>query len=907
MRPQSALRRLRSVGWPCIMAGTALHLTAMTPAHAQSAPAPVATAESGSTRVATSGAMEAGNSGSGSSINGQDSLQVLLQTVTVEAARIVTRAQAIEAKKKAPNIIEVQPLSEMRKLPDVNLAEALQRVPGVSLETDSGEGRFVEIRGIDPDLNATDYSGVPLPASNASSPFGGSRAVALDTFPMGIVSGVQVVKTNEPDMDAESLGGTVDLLPRTGAEHRGRPFLDLDLGGGYEPLRGTPVIHAAATAGGSINADARTMSAVLTMVYHDDQRGIDDVEESYSDQQNAGVPDKLLSNLQLRWYKYHRRRYGAAANFDAKLDEATSLYLRLLYSGYLEQANKHFLILDGLDSGTPCSPQPECVEIPGNPAEFSSPATDLQQRTTDSLERIQNSLAILGGHSTLPGFRLDYRASYVLGTDTFSHGYNSRWDDPNDVGVAYDNSSNANFPTFRTLDGTNPADPSNYSLTEIDGSQSYDHDREWGGAFDLTLPLDDGATDQIKLGVAMRGRHKTHLEHDPVWQPNVALGLAPYVGGAPQVYYDDHYDIGPPISLPGVRQLIGDGSLTTYSDDAATDASVDTDDDESVYAGYGQYTATFGRLGLLTGVRVEKTSATYRGNAYNADDDIDTPASARSSYTNVFPTLQLRDQLAPDLFGRLAYSTAIARPGFNQITPGANVSVSGASVTVGNPNLKPTTGQSLDLTLGYYPGQGRIAEMDVFGKKFNNFILLSQQLVPSYDFPGLIGTPTVVDSYSNGPAHVYGMEVQVRQQFLSLPAPLDGFGFDTNVTVVHSHAQIHPGISGPLPSTAELTSNLALFYQRDPIEVRLAADYVGQNLFGFGPDLTNAYDDYSSPRLTLDLGSSYSISRSVQVYFDAKNLLDTPLKFTEGTSESRPIQREFYDMTLLAGVRASFD
>src|SRR6202044_829630 len=109
-----------------------------------------------------------------------------LETVKIQASRIVTRTQAIEAKEKALNIIEVQPLSEMQKLPDANLAEALQRVPGVSLETDTGEGRFLEIRGMDPDLNATDYAGVPLPASNPSSPFGGARAVALDTFPMGI-------------------------------------------------------------------------------------------------------------------------------------------------------------------------------------------------------------------------------------------------------------------------------------------------------------------------------------------------------------------------------------------------------------------------------------------------------------------------------------------------------------------------------------------------------------------------------------------------------------------------------------------------------------------------------------------------------------------------------------------------
>lgn len=896
------LRYARGPVWAapsfCALAGAAICMASIPQARAQSIPGP-------STSSAAASASDV-----------PDSTQSVekLETVKIQASRIVTRTQAIEAKEQALNIIEVQPLSEMQKLPDANLAEALQRVPGVSLETDTGEGRFVEIRGMDPDLNATDYAGVPLPASNPSSPFGGARAVALDTFPMGIVSGVQVVETNEPDMDAESLGGTVDLLPVSGAEHGGRRFLDLDFGGGYEPLRGTPVINGEATAGGSLDggdgfdglfSGPEALSVALTAVYHDDERGIDDVEESYSDQQSAGVPGKLLSDMEFRWYKYHRRRYGTAANIDGKVDSNNSVYLRLLYSGYLEQATKHYLVLDGLDSATPCTPQPSCVQAPSNPAEFYSPDTDVQQDSTDSLERIQNSLAILGGRTVLPSFSLDYHVSYVLGTDTVSHSYGSQWDDPNPVPVAYNNNTNADFPTFQTLDGTNPTDPSIYTLTQITGGQSYDRDREYGGALDLTIPMGSTPVDALKFGLMARLRHKTHLEHDPYWNPVGTIGLAPYATGPSQIYYENNYDIGPSISLPDVQQLADNSNLTTYEDDAAADASLSTDDDENVYAGYGQYTATFGKFGLLTGVRVEKTQATYRGNIYNSDDDTNAPATTSNSYTNAFPTLQLRYQFLPVLLGRLAFSTAIARPGFDQITPGANVSVSGTSVTIGNPKLKPTTGQNLDLTFGYYPGHGQIAELDLFGKKYDNFILLSQQSLPSYNFPGLVGVPTLVDSYSNGPAHVYGLEAQYQQQLLWLPAPLDGFGVNANTTVVHSEAQIHPGIRGPLPSTAELTWNLALFYERDPLELRLAADYVGQNLFGFGPDLTNEFDDYSSPRLTLDFGSSYAITHAVQFYFDAKNLLNTPLKFTEGTSESRPIQREYYDVTLLAGVRAS--
>jgi TonB-dependent receptor len=222
---------------------------------------------------------------------------------------------------------------------------------------------------------------------------------------------------------------------------------------------------------------------------------------------------------------------------------------------------------------------------------------------------------------------------------------------------------------------------------------------------------------------------------------------------------------------------------------------------------------------------------------------------------------------------------------------------------VGNPGLKPTIGQNLDLTLEYYPGDGQIASAGLFYKSFKNYILPAQQFVDTYPFPGLDNRITQVTTYANGPAHAEGFEAQYQQQLTFLPAPFNGFGYSGNVTLVDSRSQIHPGDYGLLPSTSKLTWNAAIFYERAPIEIRVAADYVGQNLFAFGS--STATDDYSSARLTMDVGSSYTIMRQVKLYFDAKNLLNTPLEFTEGPSQSRPIQREFYDITLLAGVRVS--
>jgi TonB-dependent receptor len=835
----------------------------------------------------------------------------------VKPSATINRADALEEKKEAPNIIEVQPLSEIIKLPDINTAEALQRIPGISLETDTGEGRFINIRGMDSDLNGTTYGGVRLPASNPSSPFGGGRATAFDTFPTGIIGGIEVTKTLRPDWDAEALGGSVNLVPRTGAEHGGAPFLETDTGYGYEPLRGTPVYHAEFSTGrsfdggdgvGGLFAGPNAFSAVLTGVYHQDKRGIDDVEEGYTDQQSSGVPGKVLSDLQFRRYEYERQRYGAAANFDAKPVDSTSLYLRVLWSGYLEHATKHYLVLNGLDSNAGCTPLPTCIQDPNNPngyqANVPAGVGGLEQDSSDSLERIQNSVGMIGGSTDFPAFKLDYRVSYALGTDLVSTSYGSTWLDLNAVTIDYDNNTNANYPSFSTP-GVNPANPSNYTLSSISLGSSYAHDGETAAVLDATIPLATADnTGQLKFGLSLRDRHKTNDSYNPVFTPTGSVSLAGYTYGPDQIYYGNRYNIGPAINYPAVRAL-SNSSLGTITDDPAADASTDTNNQENVYAGYGQFTARYGKWGVLAGLRVEATHATYGGNLYDSDTDVNTPTSVRTSYTNYFPTLQGRYDVLDNLVARATYSSGIARPGFDQIDPGATVSVINASVTVGNPALKPTIGQNFDLTLEYYPGDGQIAAAGLFYKDFKNYILLSQAILPGYPFPGLTNAITTVQSYSNGPAHAGGFEAQYQQQLTSLPAPYDGFGYSGNVTLVDSRAQIHPGIYGLLPSTSKVTWNAAIFYERSPIEIRLAADYVGQNLFAFGGVVGNSQDDYSSARLTMDLGSSYAITNHVKFYFDAKNLLNTPLEFTEGTSQNRPIQREFYDITLLAGVRVN--
>lgn len=169
----------------------------------------------------------------------QDALKeitILGQRTTPEIAR--------EAQQQAPNLINLATAEEMQKLPDVNTGEAIRRVPGISLETDTGEGRYINIRGLDADLNSTTFGGLRLPPTNNSSPSGAGRAVAFDSIPIGFVGAIKVTKSNLPEQDAEALGGTIDITPKT-APQNGKPFAEVKLGTGEELQRHTGIIDLA--------------------------------------------------------------------------------------------------------------------------------------------------------------------------------------------------------------------------------------------------------------------------------------------------------------------------------------------------------------------------------------------------------------------------------------------------------------------------------------------------------------------------------------------------------------------------------------------------------------------------------------------------------------------------------------
>jgi TonB-dependent receptor len=807
-----------------------------------------------------------------------------------------TRPQATEIKKQASVVIDIAPLEQIRSLPDVNAAEALQRLPGIEMESDSGEGRFVNIRGMDADLNGTTFDGVRMTASNPATPQGGARAVAFDAFPAGILGGLEVIKSLTPDLDAEGLGGIVNIQPRIippGQDH----ILDASVGGGIQALRGNGVYLGDFTIGKRFLDDR--LSVIFTYGAEDDHRGIDDIEEDYG-YANGSIDApvgtstflraKEFDNLQYRWYEYHRLRqgFGGGATYDVAPN--TEIYLRGFHAGYTEVAHKHEFVLSNLDANI--------GNVTSN-GSYDATQANARYSLINTKEELGNDLIEVGGDTLLAErFKLDGRVSWTEGSDHFPYSINAKFSEPNPIDLIYNN-ADANQPTYNALGGVNLANPSLYTKFKGGGGNgpSMNTDTEYAGALNLSVPLafadDEGV---FKLGVEVRERERFAQQYTADLLPTNP-NLANYVAGPDILYYNNEYDLGP--------QPLYNSLLAIPQSPLAADPSTFEHDNENIFAGYGQYSATFGKLDVIGGVRLEATDGTYRANTSTTDaagNVTYTPNAFSHSYLNAFPDISFKYNYSEQLQFRLAFSSAIARPGFNQITAARSVDLQNAIpiVNQGNPALKPTTGSSIDLYASYFLPHDGIVSAGVFYKDFQDYI--TSQEVVSTTVPGFIGQTVDLQTYQNiGRAHVAGVELQYNQRFAFLPGAFSGLGVESNLTYVASRGEIRPGEFHALPQTSPLAFNAGVSYEKGPFDLKLATSYVSTNLWvvGGGPST----DQYSQPRLRLDLGAEYRVNSHVELYFDAKNLTNTHLEFTYTTSKAFPIQNEFYDSDFLFGIR----
>jgi TonB-dependent receptor len=845
---------------------------------------------------------------------------------TVESITITAPRQEDLARIKqqaAPVLVSIQAAETIAKYPDYNAAEALGRMPGISLSTDTGEGRFVNIRGIDANLNGATYGGVvllnTLAAGTAAS--GSGRAVEFDTIPTGAIDGIIVYKTLSPDREAEGLGGQIELTPRS-AKNLAHPFFEGELGWGYENLHDHTGPFTASFAAGARFGFAKgklavegmagappersgwmsnptPFSVVITASRKDDRRGVDDIEPSYNG-------DGSYDRVDFRRYDYNRRRFGYGGEFAFQPNDDHSYYVRLDVAGYKERAHKNHFYAQF--DGNPSAPDKNGTVVDG----FQPQADVVLLEETH-----RNTVFAIGGQDRFSDLQIDYRAAYSRATYVENY-YNEARYRGADIYFGQYNKTNPYHPTFNLFQDaalTKPfvsTDATLYQNPRLSAFYEPDVDAEYSYVFNASYPLQlIGQGGVLKAGASARLRDKVVVDFAGFGSATGTMSdIAPSVGAGNNYYDGRGYPLAPYANIYKMTALV-QSKLPTLSPSLGRDFN----DTENVYAAYAMYTTSIGKLGVLTGLRVESTDARY-GNYLTTTDaagDHVSFVNNTKKYTNLFPTVQLKYALRENLQVRATYSTGIARPGFSQAGGNAAVDFTASprpALTAGNPNLKPTTGDNFDLDIEYYMPGGGIIQAGVFDKEFHNYIFRAATLnVANPIFQGQKGD---FFTFFNESGYARGVELAYHQKFTMLPGMLSGLGLDGNITWVDSRFKEYAAsISatgqdqfGSLPGTSHVTWNVAAFYEDHGLAMRLSTEYVGQSLFGLsGSDKSG--DTIQDRKLNLDFTSSYQFTPNWTGYFNVKNLLDTPLRYYQG-DRSHPIQREIYGQTYEAGIRAKF-
>jgi len=858
----------------------------------------------------------------GAEMGALESITVLAQRTPITVAR--------EAQYEAPNLVNITTYEEIRKVPDISVAEAVRRIPGISLETDEGEGRYVNCRGLDADLNSTTFGGLRLPPTNNASPFGGYRAVTLDSIPIGLVGAITVTKSNLPSQDAEALGCTIEITPKT-APQGGAPFVQGNVGSGYEPLRHTGIIDLAVTGGGRFGGQGKPsdsdvnaysdqpFSAVLTATYYDDKRGFDDVEPAYFDDTAQGAvpapgnhPYDAINGLDNRFYSLHRKRHGYGIDLGYQPNANNSWYIRAFDAGYTEQYIRPYLHLNP-DGNTVLNPDGTITDTlntrydpNATPPTFSA----IQKDFRDERETSRDRIFVIGGKNLIGDNTLDYRVGYTKGTWDKFYDVNSEYDymqpPGSNISYTYNLSGPGHIPN-QTISGANYLDPTQYQLVAASNSSAVNFDKELSFAANFDMPVHWGGFDaeNFKVGASARQRRKDTTADSrsyPNIPPATPLLLSSVAAGGPVTYYDNRYPIGYN-PAPGYLQAnFGPGTVTPS--DVLSDQAQYLDAKENVYAAYGQYQMSLGALGIVGGVRVERTkdeSHAYQEVTDTAGNTTASPVSANKGYTNWFPGIQTKYEIQPKLITRATWSSTLARPGFNQANISESVDLGSNQITVGNPNLKPATANSFDWTIEKYLESAGILSFGVFDKEFKNYIVPNQTGLAT--FPG-VGNPLRLFTFNNvSKSHARGAEFNWEQRFKDLPGFLGGLGASANYTFVDSAIEIRPGENSTLPSASKNTWNVAAFYEQSGLGLRVVAYSTSADLFTIGS--TRSGDVWNATRTSMDFGSTYAFAEHWSAYFNAKNLLNTPHKFYQGTYE-RVIQREFYGQTYQLGVRFDY-
>lgn len=823
--------------------------------------------------------------------------------VIVMGDRLRGQAKALNQQKNNPNVTNIVSSDQVGRFPDANIGDAIKRIPGITMQNDQGEARNIIVRGLAPELNSVTLNGDRIPSAE-----GDNRRVQMDLIPSDMIQTIEVNKTLTPDMDADAIGGSVNLVTRAAPNG---PRVSATLSSGYNPIREKAIMNGAFVLGNRFANNK--LGAILSASYNNNDYGSDDVEFVWKKDDLGNI---YPEEVEIRKYDVQRIRRSIATTLDYKFNPNHTVYFNAMYNWRDDRENRfrtRFTDIepefDGNDNVTGYT---------GRERRQTKGGIDNNRNKNRRLEdqRVQQ-YALRGEHLLGSKVDLDWSATFSRASE----------DRPNERYIEFDQKdiplnldlSNMRFPMVHTPGVSDDG----FEFKTMSENHDYTREDEWGFKVNLRFPMSiiPSQKGRLRVGARLRLKDKERNNNFYEYEPVDEYGNLTTM---PTVYWDGKnfqpgaYVPGLFVSAPFLGSLRFNDGKYEQSDVPEEYLAVNYKAKENITAGYVRWDQDITeKLSFIAGVRVERTNLEYNGNVVEEEETLAGKRSVKNDYTNVLPSLTFKYDVNNSLILRLAATTSLARPNYYDIAPYVSSIVDDEEISAGNPNLKAANAYNFDFMAEQYFKSVGILSAGVFYKNIQDFIYVYND--PQYtsdkfdaEFKGVNNPIPAGDRWTfkqarNGDnVKVYGFEVAVQRQLDFLPGFAKGFGIYANYTYTKSTAdgvyngdgEKRTGVS--LPGTTPHMFNASLSFENKKFTARLSGNYAAAYIDELAGD---AFDDvYYDHQFFLDANASYKFSKHFRVFAEANNLTNQPLRYYQGAS-NRTLQAEYYRPRYQAGLK----
>ncbi|HBS57541.1 MAG TPA: TonB-dependent receptor [Stenotrophomonas sp.] len=871
-----------------------------------------------------------------------------LDAVTVTGYRASVE-KALDIKRSEKGMVDAVVAEDIANFPDLNLAESLQRIPGVTITRDAGEGRNISVRGLGPDFTRVRINGLEaLTTVGGSDQSGGtnrSRGFDFNVFASDLFSQLIVRKTASADVEEGSLGATVDLRTARPFDYDGFTFAASGQGS-FNDLSEKASPRAAALIADTW-ADGR-FGGLLSVAYSE-RRVREEGSNTgrwYSASSNGGFSPSSPFTAGLAdgvWHPYFPRytllehdqkRLGVTASLQWKPTDNTEFALDALYSKidtvrsekYIEaisfaySAQKQNMVLrDGYIDPT------SGALLYGL---FDGAGVRSEQRR-DEWNTAFKQVSLSGEHRFSDAFKVNLLAGHSSSKHANPVQTTLIMDKANVSGYSYDFRDSVTHPTFNY--GIDPTDTSGWTLAEVRLRPQYASNSFDNGALDFTWNF--GPSFTLRGGLLAKDYTFDTSEYRrqsetvvPAFAdgsytvPAALVDIARLggVAGSPDAWAVP--DLAALSQLLGIYS--GQGIYQLYERNA-TRRSVEERDRGAWLM--GEFGFDVGSVPVSGNVGVRRVKTTQSSTGYSTVDGAMVLTHVSRDYTDTLPSLNLVAELAPDLMLRFGAAKVMARPGLSSLTPGTTLSLSSGHryVNGGNPNLDPIRARTLDLGVEWYFQDGGLLGLALFHKDIESFVQGTSTVMP-FSASGL--PASLLDGTGVSPNEDFtftrplntpggdlkGAEFNYVQPFSFLPGRWSNLGLQLNYTWVDSQIQYltstgAASLKTDLTGLSKNSYNSTLFYEGEKLGARVSYTHrdgyytqVPASVQGFSFHGMDAVD-------TVDASISWKIDDHLEVSLEGINLTNETSNEWVGTSAWKlPLTYTQTGREFLLGLRYKF-